>query len=90
MESDNEIQFPRTKRQLLHLNEESDAKFAIPPVEEITSSLMEAKNETINICRCCMELENYEDTILLNDKMSIFDIALVDSEIEIHEEEISK
>ena len=35
-----------------------------------------------------MELENYEDTILLNDKMSIFDNALVDSEIEIHEEEI--
>ena len=91
MESDNEIQFPRAKRRLLHLNEESDATFAIPSVEEITSSLMEAKNEAINICRsCCMELENYEDTILLDDKMSIFDYALVDSEIEIHEEEISE
>ena len=91
MESDNEIQFPRAKRRLLHLNEESDATFAIPSVKEITSSQMEAKNEAINICRsCCMELENYEDTILLNDKMSIFDNALVDSEIEIHEEEISE
>ena len=39
MESDNEIQFPRAKRRLLHLNEESDATFAIPSVEEITSSL---------------------------------------------------
>ena len=59
MESDNEIQFPRAKRRLLHLNEESDATFAIPSVEERTSSLMEAKNEAINICRsCCMELEN--------------------------------
>ena len=59
MESDNEIQFPRAKRRPLHLNEESDATFAIPSVEEITSSLMEAKNEAINICRsCCMELEN--------------------------------
>ena len=46
---------------------------------------MEAKNEAINICRsCCMELENSEDTILLNDKMSIFDNALIDSEIEIY------
>ena len=74
MESEDSLEFPRAKRRLLHLNKETEATFTVPTVDDITSSIKKAKYEAINICNnCCMEIKNYDDTILLNDKMSIIE-----------------
>ena len=87
MESEDSLEFPRAKRRLLHLNKETEATFTVPTVDDITSSIKKAKYEAINICNnCCMEIKNYNDTILLNDKMSILENALIfDNEIDNNE-----
>ena len=87
MESDDSLEFPRAKRRLLHLNKETEATFTVPTVDDITSSIKKAKHKAISICNsCCMELENYDDTILLNDKMSIIENALIfDNEVDNNE-----
>ena len=50
MESSNEIQFPRAKRRLLHLNEETDATFTLPSIEDITLTVKKAKEKAISDC----------------------------------------
>ena len=79
------MEFPRAKRRPLHLNKETEAAFTVPIVDDITTSIKKGKHEVISICNsCCVELENYDDTIILNDKMSI--IALIfDNEIDSNE-----
>ena len=78
MEADDSLEFPRAKRRMLHLNKETEATFTVPTVDDITSSIKDAKHEAISICiSSCMELEKYDDTILLNDKMSIIENALI-------------
>ena len=87
MESDDEIQFPRAKRRLLHLNEESETTFTWPTVDDITSSIKKAKDEAIS----AMELDNHEDTILLNDKLSIVENAFMyGNEMDNNEDDIAE
>ena len=90
MEYDDEIQFPRTKRRVLHLNEEWES--TLPTVDDITSSIKKAKDEAISLCNGWgMELDHYDDTILLNDKLSIVENALMyDNEIDNNEGDIAK
>ena len=74
MESDDEIQFPRANRRLFHLNQESEATLSLPTISDISSSIKKAKDEAISIRNSCgMELDNYDGTIILNDKLSITD-----------------
>ena len=62
MESSDEIQFPRAKRRFLHLNEETDATFTLPSLEDITLTVKKAKEKAISDCNSCnMILKNYDD-----------------------------
>lgn len=65
-ECDDNIIFPRVKRRLLHLKEESERTFSIPSVEEMTEEIIEAKLDAIQICKSCdMDLSSYEDKDLV-------------------------
>ena len=85
MEASGEIDFPRAKRRLLQLKEESDIMLQAPSATEVyTNCFMEAKNDAISECRqCSMEISSYDDNYLLKEKLRLTDIATFeDGEIE--------
>ena len=89
MESSNEIQFPRAKRRLLHLNEETDATSTLPSLEDITLTVKKAKEKAISDCNSCnMILKNYDDSHILHDKLIIIQNSMTsDSEIDFEDQD---
>lgn len=76
-ESDNNIIFPRVKRRLLHLKEESNETFAVPNVDLITDEISKAKVDAIKVCKSCdMVLNSYEDKDLVQNVEKVVEEAI--------------
>ena len=66
VEASDEIVFPRVKRRLLQLKEESADTFQVPTIKELETSILSAKLEAITKAReCGILLEQYGDEFLL-------------------------
>ena len=76
-ESDDNIIFPRVKRRLLHLKEESNETFAVPNVDLITDEISKAKVDAIEVCKSCdMVLNSYEDKDLVQNVEKVVEEAI--------------
>lgn len=76
IESCEDIIFPRVKRRLLQLNKEKEETFLIPSIDEITTSILKAKESAISLStECGMTLDSYDDAT--NTK----DVAIIDDAI---------
>ena len=73
IECTDEIVFPRVKRRLLQLNEESNEIHSVPSsVEEIKRNILNAKSLAIDDAnRCSMSLTNYSDSSLTKYRINI-------------------
>ena len=75
--SDDNIIFPRVKRCLLHLKEESNETFAVPNVDLITDEISKAKVDAIEVCKSCdMVLNSYEDKDLVQNVEKVVEEAI--------------
>ena len=76
-ESDDNIIFPRVKRRLLHLKEESNETFAVPNVDLITDEISKAKVDAIEVCKSCdMVLNSYENKDLVQNVEKVVEEAI--------------
>ena len=76
-ESDDNIIFPRVKRRLLHLKEESNETFAVPNVDLITDEISKAKVDATEVCKSCdMVLNSYEDKDLVQNVEKVVEEAI--------------
>ena len=84
MECNDVIEFPRAKRRLLHLNEETESTFTLPSLEDITHIVKRAKEKAISDCNNCnMILDSYDDSHIIHDKLIIIRNSMIcDSEID--------
>eukprot|EP00112_Aurelia_sp_Birch-Aquarium-sp1_P016531 Seg376.10 transcript_id=Seg376.10/GoldUCD/mRNA.D3Y31 product="hypothetical protein" protein_id=Seg376.10/GoldUCD/D3Y31 len=65
-EADKTIIFPRLKRRLLQVNDETAGTFSLPQENDMLESFHLAKQDAIEICNDCqIYLESYDDTDLL-------------------------
>lgn len=79
VEASDEITFPRVKRRLLQLNEETADTFSVPTIKEFESCILSAKLEAIQYSKqCSIFLEQYGDEFLLFPTNE----ALIDSAVE--------
>ena len=66
IESSEDIIFPRVKRRLLQLNEETEETFLIPTMEELESTIRKAKDVAKALAKeCKMDLSCYDDEYLM-------------------------
>ena len=78
IESRDDIIFPRVKRRLMQLNEESDDTFDIPSLADIEAVVSEAKASAIRMAKeCGMFLESYDDSKLAGGTSKIIENAVV-------------
>ena len=72
-----EIIFPRVKRRLLQLKEESEKTFILPnDISEIYSSILKAKQEAIDLTKHLgMDLESYDDDYIIRDTEFVMELA---------------
>lgn len=78
LEASDEIQFPRAKRRLLHLNEEGADSFKIPAMD-ITMGISEAKSLAMDESKSCgMEISTYSNSYLVKGKLKLIDIVTSD------------
>ncbi len=76
-ESDDTIVFPRVKRRLLQLKEESDATFSIPTIDQVTKEILKAKKDAMQICHSCgIQLESYDDLEIVKNVQNIIEEAV--------------
>jgi ribosomal protein L7/L12 len=76
-ECDDNIIFPRVKRRLLHLKEESEETFTIPNADLITKEISKAKIDAIAVCKSCgMVLNSYEDKDLVQNVEKVVEEAI--------------
>ena len=75
IECSEDIVFPRVKRRLLQLNEESEKTFDIPStIEEIHNAIVESKSSAIDDAKkCSMILQQYDDTYLMLNTIEILE-----------------
>ena len=77
IESCDEIIFPRVKKRLLQLNEESELTFQIPTLDDLEKCVSEAKDSTMALSkRCGMVLELYDDVYIAKDTMILIENAI--------------
>ena len=86
MECSSDVAFPRVKRRLLQIKDESEKTFEYCTVDDIKVYIDEAKEEAIELTKTCgMVLPSYNDEYLLEDTMRmesvINDAINVDGEI---------
>lgn len=76
IECSEDIVFPRVKRRLLQLNEESEKTFEIPlSIDEIHHVIVQSKSSAIdNAKKCSMTLHQYEDTFLMLENINTIEI----------------
>ena len=76
IECTEEIVFPRVKRRLLQLNEESDKTLHIPSsIDEIHRCIEESKSDAIEDAKkCSMILNEYDDSALMMENISTLEI----------------
>lgn len=68
LECTDEIIFPRVQRRLLQLNEEADSTFIVPTIEEIETTICNAKQSAIiTASQCKMHLSSYDDKDLVQE-----------------------
>ena len=61
-EASKEIEFPRAKRRLLQLKNETNNTLSIPTLFEVTAAIQEAKSKAVEMASSCkMNLSSYED-----------------------------
>ena len=91
MEASGEIEFPRAKRRLLQVHDESHVTLEVPSAMEIyTRCFAEAKNDAKTECSACqMTLESYDDTYLLQGKLRLADLAMDEDDEASFEIEVS-
>ena len=76
-ECDDEIVFPRVKRRLLQIKEESSETLTVPTLAQVTSEILMSKSDAIRIAKSCkMELVSYEDKDLLLDLNEVVHTAV--------------
>ena len=82
MEATGEFDFPRAKRRLLQLKQESDVTLKAPASIVIyTRCFAEAKTQAIDECKkLSMTLTSYEDKYLLKGKLQLTDVAMTEDE----------
>ena len=72
-----EIVFPRVKRRLLQLGEETEETFSTISIEEITSCVHAAKEKAKSVTRKYgMAIDSYADDDLMRDTVTILDLDL--------------
>ena len=91
MEASGEIEFPRAKRRLLQLQNESNITLEAPTEIEIyTRCFAEAKKAAKQECKDCnMSVESDDDLYLLKGKLCLTDLAIGDDEEVVFEIEAS-
>ena len=74
IECTEEIIFPRVKRRLLQVNEESDETLSLPTLEDVGKSVASAKLNCVNEAeRCSIILPEYSDHYLTRDNVNFID-----------------
>ena len=74
IECTEEIIFPRVKRRLLQVNEESDETLSLPTLEDVEKSVASAKLNSVNEAeRCSIILPEYSDHYLTGDNVNFID-----------------
>ncbi len=83
-EADETIAFPRVKRRLLQIQEETDQTFSLPTESDIAKMIFKAKEDAIKICdNCKIRLNSYDDKHLIKNIEKVVDDAIInDNECE--------
>ena len=72
-----DIIFPRLQRRLMHMNNETNATFEIPSIEDIESAISSAKKRAIGIAKKCgISLISYADLDLVKDTTGLVQNAV--------------
>ena len=95
IESTDNIIFPRVKRRLLQLNEETEKTFQVPTVEDLERAIKKAKDAAIALAsECKMDLDSYEDDHLNGATTELVEDAiendLEDEDVQFDETEAEK
>ena len=86
IECSDDIVFPRVKRKLLQLNEESDETFQLP--NEIFVCISSAKAEAVDFAKGCgINLETYDDDFIVADTHSLIETATESYSEEVDDED---
>jgi len=76
IEASDDIIFPRVKRRLLQLNQESNKTFQTPSIEELNDCIFKAKQSAISMStKCGMILDSFDDATSAKDVVTLIDDA---------------
>ena len=78
-EACNDIEFPRAKRRLLQLNNETNDTLHIPSVADIKDTVVQSKSEAIELAKSCqMGIKTTTNACLAAGRIKMVDIAVTD------------
>ena len=81
IESCDDIIFPRVKRRLLQVNEETEATFCIPTLEDLEACILKAKYSAIQMIKDCgMTITSFDEAITASGTTMLIENAVLNDQ----------